>query len=303
MKPLIIEVGLNESAKKEQNPCVPYSPEEIAADVIACAEAGASIVHFHARDSETGANRMNDTDLYLKAFEIIRSTGCDVNVYPPYEPMELDLKVRFQAVFALVEAGQLDIGVLDMGSFNLIQFIDGEFRQTAFMPLEASVYQNSFQGLKFMLEYYADHELIPNLAVFEPGHLQTIFAFLKTGVIRCTPLVKLFFSQQWQHGLLPDVEGLDAYVHMIRKLGEGDVEWMTVCYAMDQKRVSDELLARSISLGGHVRVGIGDLPVASAGQTNADLVREIVKVGEAAGRRPATPQEVLTLRNGTLADQ
>src|SRR6266849_5872547 len=221
MKPLIIEVGLNESAKKEQNPRVPYSPEEIAADVIACAEAGASIVHFHARDSETGANRMNDTDLYLKAFEIIRSTGCDVNVYPPYEPMELDLKVRFQAVFALVEAGQLDVGVLDMGSFNLIQFIDGEFRQTSFMPLEASVYQNSFQGLKFMLEYYADHDLIPNLAVFEPGWLQTIFAFLMPGFFRCPPLGKLFLRHQGRHVFFLQVEGLVPYVHRTRSAAAG----------------------------------------------------------------------------------
>jgi 3-keto-5-aminohexanoate cleavage enzyme len=294
-KPLIIEVGLNESAKKEQNPTVAYSPEEIAADTIACAEAGASIIHFHAREPQTGANRMNDTALYLEAFRLIRDSGCDVQVYPTYEPMELDIKKRFQHVMALAQEGWLNVGVLDMGSFNLIQFVDGTFGQTAFMPLEASVYQNSFQALNEMLVYYAEHDLIPNLAVFEPGHLQAVYAFIKTGVVQRVPLVKLFFSQQWLHGTLPDVAGLESYVHIIEQLGPDDVEWMTVCYAMHDKRVSDALLARSIELGGHVRVGVGDLPVASAGKTNAELVAEIVEVGKAAGRRPATPQEVLDM--------
>ena len=75
MKPLIIEVGLNEGARKQRNPNVPYSPEEIAADFIASAAAGASIIHFHARDPQTGSNRMGNTDLYLRAFELVRSAG------------------------------------------------------------------------------------------------------------------------------------------------------------------------------------------------------------------------------------
>jgi uncharacterized protein (DUF849 family) len=82
---------------------------------------------------------------------------------------------------------------------------------------------------------------------------------------------------------------------MIEQLGPDDVEWMTVCYAMSDKNVSDTLLRRSIELGGHVRVGVGDLPVASNGRTNAELVAEIVEAGQGAGRRPATAQEVLEM--------
>jgi uncharacterized protein (DUF849 family) len=302
MKPLIIEVGLNEGAKKDENANVPYTPEEIAADCIACAAAGASIIHFHARDPETGDNRMGDTDLYLKAFGLVRSSGCDVQLYPTYEPRELDINTRFGHVFALVDAQHLDMGVLDMGSFNLIRFVDGHFGETVFMPLEASVYQNPFRSLQFMLQYYSDHEVIPNLAVYEPGHLRTVFAFIHAGVIRGAPLVKLFFSQHHQFGLLPDPDGLDAYVHMIETLGADEVEWMTVCTGMDQKDHCDELLAHTIERGGHVRVGVGDLPEATRGWTNAELVREIATVGEKAGRRPATPREVLLMRSGVLPD-
>ena len=58
------------------------------------------------------------------------------------------------------------MGVLDMGSFNLITFADGQFGETVYMPLDASVYQNPFRSFQFMLQYYADHDLIPNLAVY-----------------------------------------------------------------------------------------------------------------------------------------
>ena len=302
MKPLIIEVGLNEGARKQQNPNVPYSPEEIAADCIACAAAGASIIHFHARDPQTGSNRMGDTDLYLRAFELVRSAGCDVHLYPTYEPKDLDLDTRFGHVFALTAAQQLEMGVLDMGSFNLITFADGQFGETVYMPLDASVYQNPFRSLQFMLQYYADHDLIPNLAVYEPGHLRCVFAFVRAGVIRSVPLVKLFFSQHFQHGLLPDREGLEAYVHMIEAFGADEVEWMVVCTAMDHKEMCDDLLAHAIDRGGHVRVGVGDLPVATEGWANPDLVREIAIVGGKAGRRPATPGEILGLKRGALTD-
>ena len=51
MKKLIIEVRMNETARKQANPNVPYTPDEIVADALACAEAGAAIVHFHGRDA------------------------------------------------------------------------------------------------------------------------------------------------------------------------------------------------------------------------------------------------------------
>ena len=60
MQKLIIEVRMNEGARKDANPHVPYTPGEIVADALACAEAGAAIVHFHARradGSELNASR------------------------------------------------------------------------------------------------------------------------------------------------------------------------------------------------------------------------------------------------------
>ncbi|MCH7553233.1 MAG: 3-keto-5-aminohexanoate cleavage protein, partial [Chloroflexi bacterium] len=83
MHKLIIEVALNELASKEQNPNVPYSPEDVARDAVACAKAGAAIIHFHARDATTGEQLWSSAETYAKAIKLIRRE-CDALLYPTY---------------------------------------------------------------------------------------------------------------------------------------------------------------------------------------------------------------------------
>ena len=77
---LIIDARLNEYTFREPNPNIPYSPEEIAADAEACVAAGASIVHYHARDPETGAPS-SDPGLYAETVRAIRAR-CDAIIMP-----------------------------------------------------------------------------------------------------------------------------------------------------------------------------------------------------------------------------
>jgi uncharacterized protein (DUF849 family) len=301
MDQLIIEVGLNEGAMKDDVPSVPWSPKEIADDIIACAEAGAAIVHFHARDPETGANRMDDFGAYREAMLDVRSRGCDVLMYPTYPPYETDVERRFAHVLALADDPEvaMEIGPLDMGSFNLIQTVDGQFTETSYMPLEYSVYANPFGHLRHMLDEYARRRMIPSLAAFEPGHLRTSAAFLHNRPAGPVPTVKFFLSGQWLHGPLPDREGVRSYRHMVEGLGlSGVVEWFCVPYALTSPETVDILLEETIGAGGHVRVGIGDNPLASAGRDNATLVRSAVEVGRRQGREPATPTQVLARLRG-----
>jgi uncharacterized protein (DUF849 family) len=302
MQELIIEVGLNEGAMKDEAPSVPWSPKEIAADVVACAEAGAAIVHFHARDPETGANRMDDLDAYREAMTQVRAAGCDVLMYPTYPPYETEVERRFRHVLALADDPELamEIGPLDMGSFNLIQFTAGQFSETTYLPLEYSIYANPFGHLRQMLDEYGRRGMIPSLAVFEPGHLRTSAAFLATDPPGPRPTLKFFLSEQWLHGPLPDRQGLDAYLHMVDGLDlAGRVEWFCVPYAVTDAGTVATLVEAAVAAGGHVRVGVGDNPRASAGTTNAELVRWAVEVGRRHGREPATPAQVRSLRART----
>ena len=81
---LIIEAAINEQSAKEANPYVPYSPEEIASDALAAACAGASLVHFHARDPQTGALLHPGIEPYRQAMTWIRQEDPDVILYPTY---------------------------------------------------------------------------------------------------------------------------------------------------------------------------------------------------------------------------
>ena len=72
---MIVEVGQNEFTTKAQNPHVPYTPEEVAADAVACAAAGAAVVHFHARDDD-GEQDWSGTARYREALDLISIAAC-----------------------------------------------------------------------------------------------------------------------------------------------------------------------------------------------------------------------------------
>ena len=102
----IVEVGLNEAATRAQNPYVPYAPEECAEDARRCAEAGAAVVHWHARDPITGAQRLDDAALYGAALDRMRPSG--VLAYPSYPPWPVSATDRLEHVWALRERHGLE---------------------------------------------------------------------------------------------------------------------------------------------------------------------------------------------------
>ena len=300
MKPVIIEVGLNEATTREENPHVPITPQEIADDIVACAKAGATIIHFHARDPETGDQRTCDTALYREAMLRVREAGCDILMYPTYAPFlsgKLDpVQERFGHVLCLADDPELGlrIGPLDMGSLNLVMAARGELLPGAdSMPLEFSVYENPVPLLRRMLEEYDSRGLIAMLAVFEPGHLRLTMIMLAAGLGRNASL-KFFLSDRWMHGPLPDPDGLDAYLRMLDQLrGDRQIEWVCAPSGIESPAAVEELLRHALQRDGHVRVGVGDCPVAANGRTNSQLVEEVVAMASAAGRKPASAEDAL----------
>jgi len=115
---LIVAVGLNENVTRDQNPNVPITPDEIAEDIAACVDAGASIVHVHARDAATGAPVMDDPEAYLELFRTIEAR-VDAPVYPTY-PNGPTVE-RYRHVRALMEAPDihLEIAPVIAGSADL----------------------------------------------------------------------------------------------------------------------------------------------------------------------------------------
>ncbi|MEE9285927.1 MAG: 3-keto-5-aminohexanoate cleavage protein, partial [Dehalococcoidia bacterium] len=136
MEKLIIEAAINEQAPKSVNPRVPYTPEEIAREALEAADAGAAIVHFHARDAETGALQHPAIELYTEAMSLIRAKNKDVILYPTYSASPTPQE-RFSHVEALAQHPEirLDFATLDPGAVNLGELRAGETEYRADRPL------------------------------------------------------------------------------------------------------------------------------------------------------------------------
>ena len=120
VEPLIIDVRLNEYTPREPNPHIPFSPAEIGEDAATCTRAGASIVHFHARDPETGAPS-SDVDFYCDAAREVRAR-CEALIMPTLGAntvTDLDARIGHVEVMGRDEKTRADLAPLDLASLSL----------------------------------------------------------------------------------------------------------------------------------------------------------------------------------------
>lgn len=286
MDELIIAVGLNENAPKSVNPNVPCSPEEIAEDVAACVDAGATVIHLHARDRETGAPVMDDPETYLETFRAIRART-DALVYPTYP--NGDVVERFRHVVALGDDPDvgLEIAPVIAGSADLTPGPDflagvggGDF-----------CLHHTLDDLHYQLAWAREHDLWVSHDVMEPGGLRVTTALFRLGLHVRPVLFKFFMSDRWSIGFPPEPRYLDVYAGMIPD--DVDAEWLVLPMGVSYPRAM-ALWTHAIATGGHVRVGVGDNPQIGDGflPTNAERVRQMVDLAHTMGRPVATLDDV-----------
>jgi uncharacterized protein (DUF849 family) len=284
---LVIEVGLNEAAMRAQAPQVAYAPAECACDAAACAEAGAAIVHWHARDPETGAQCLADTRLYAEALEGMRDSG--ILAYPTY-PIDVDtVDGRLGHCFTLHRDHGLEVMPLDLGSVSTVIW-DQASTSFPFPDIEPSVVTNPLAFTLGALERGRDLGLVPTFGVFDLGGTRTLALLLEAGLVREPVMVKFFLSGSWAVGPFPSEAALDF--HLTQLPEELDVEWIAVPYSLDDPALIERLCRHAIERGGGVRVGIGDNPMADPDATNAAWVRRAVGWAEDAGRPVASADDV-----------
>jgi uncharacterized protein (DUF849 family) len=286
---LVIEVGLNEAAMRAQVPHVAYTPAECARDANSCAEAGAAIVHWHARDEVTGAQRLGDTDLYAAALGGMHASG--VLAYPTY-PIDVDtVDGRLGHCFALHRDHGLEIMPLDLGSVSTVIW-DQATASFPFPDIEPNVVTNPLAFTLGALERGSNLGMVTTFGVFDLGGTRTLALLIEAGLVREPVMVKFFLSGAWAVGPFPTEAALDFH---LTQLPEGlDVEWLVVPYSLDDPVLVERLCRHAIDRGGGVRVGIGDNPVADPDATNAAWVERAVGWAGAAGRPVASADDVRT---------
>jgi 3-keto-5-aminohexanoate cleavage enzyme len=290
----IIEVGLNEAVSPLVHRHVPRSPLECAADARRCADAGASIVHWHAVD-EAGEPRLADTALYGEALDAI--DGCILG-YPSY-PVDVPDTVgdRVAHCLELRALHGMELAPVDVASVNVV-VADREGRAVA--PFEPApgfdVIRNSLPFVVAALERYRATGLVATLAAFDLGSTRAIGALAQAGLLDQPVLCKIFLWETPLIGPRPSVEALDLH---LRQLPAGiDVEWLVVPYGMTDPAAVEQIARAALERGGGVRIGVGDSPHAFPDATNAQIVELAGRWAADAGR-PIATVDALRTRLGT----
>ena len=287
MEPLIIECAINEQVSKGQNPAVPIDGDEIVADTLAAAEAGAAIVHLHARDPGSGDLLHPGTEVYRDVMRRIRRENPDVILYPTYgfspTPEE-----RFSHIDALAGDPEvrLDFATIDPGAVNYAGVAAGD---SGLQP--DWVLSVSHAECRHFFDLCARHAMQWSFTVRELGHVRHVLAYRQLGWVTGPLLFKLTMSGNHVWGIPPSVEGLHAFTRQLDLAG-APYRYMTYvegdCHA--------ELSRHAVENGGHVRTGIGDNPLFEGEPlTNAQQVERVVDMARAAGRDVATPKEARRL--------
>jgi 3-keto-5-aminohexanoate cleavage enzyme len=283
MKKLIIEVRVNEYAIRDRNPNVPWSAEEIGRDAGEIREAGASIVHFHARKPD--GSPCHDFEEYAAIIRAVRA-ATDLIVHPTLGQITLegdDARVSHIVRLAEDRALKPEFASVDIGSTNIDIYdpVAKRFRTGD------KTYVNMTRTLIHFVETFRRVGVRPAVVCWAVPFVRYAEAFLDAELIE-EPLYMLLVhtGAQVLGGHPPTDAGLRAFRDFLPRGRK--IEW-TVNSKPGNLFPVAEIAIRE---GGHVAIGIGDDPYAELGAPkNADLVRRIVEMARSHGREIATPEE------------
>ena len=272
--------GAGETVGK--NPHVPVTPRQIADAAIEAAHAGATVVHCHVRDPQTGKGS-RDPALYRELMEHIKASGVDVivnltagmggdlEIGPGERPTDFGPGTDLVGPLTrLVHVEELlpDICTLDCGTLN---FGDGD-----------TIYVSTPAALRVGAKRITELGVKAELEIFDTGHLWFSKQMMKEGLL-VDPLFQLCLGIPW--GAPADTTTMKA---MVDNLPAG-ATWA----GFGIGRMQMPMAAQAMLLGGNVRVGLEDNLWLDKGvpASNGSLVERVIKLIECMGAKPMTPAE------------
>ena len=266
----------------DKHPAIPVTPAQIAAAAVEAAHAGATVVHCHVRDPQTGKGS-RDPVLYREVMERIKASGVDVivnltagmggdlDIGPGENPTVFGPHTDLVGPLTrLVHVEELlpDICTLDCGTLN---FGDGDL-----------IYVSTPAALRVGARRITELGVKAELEIFDTGHLWFSNQMIKEGLLK-DPLFQLCLGIPW--GAPADTTTMKA---MVDNLPAG-VTWA----GFGIGRMQMPMAAQAILLGGNVRVGLEDNLWLDKGvpASNGSLVERVIKLIECMGARPMTPAE------------
>lgn len=286
------------------SPHLPITPQQIAEQAIGASEAGASIIHLHARDPETG-KPTPDPDVFMEFLPVIKqSTNAVVNITTG-GGLGMTLEERLAAANqARPEMASLNMGSLNFGLYPLLNKYDDwkhAWEPELLAKTEDFIFKNTFKDIAYVLQSLGEeHGTKFEMECYDLGHLYNVAHFVDRG------LIKPPFFLQFIYGILGGVGAdIDNLVHMnsiAEKLFGDDYEWSVLAAGKNQIPFA----TTAAVLGGNLRVGLEDSLYIGKGElaeNNADQVTKIRGIIEEMSLTVATPDEArkrLGLKGGDM---
>jgi uncharacterized protein (DUF849 family) len=274
------------------SPHLPITPDEIVTESVAAAEAGASIIHLHARDPRDGRPSA-DPELFLQFLSRIKQqTGAVLNLTTGGAPgMTLDERLA-AAECASPEMTSLNMGTINNGLFAGARRIK-EYRHAWERPFleggKASYFENSFQNIETIMKRLGqDHGVRFEFECYDLGHIYNL-AYMIEQKLYSGPLF-LQFVLGILGGVGAEIDHLLSMARTAQRLFGNDVEWSVLAAGRNQMG----MCTHNALMGGNVRVGLEDslnLGRGELAKSNADQVAKIRRILTELGLDIATPGE------------
>ena len=259
-------------ATRDQCPAIPYTPKEIGEEAKRAADAGAAIVHIHARTAQGGPDWSVET--FAEIFAEVRArTDVIINFSTGAVGIPPDERI------AHIRDLRPEMAALNMGSMNYA--IYSENRKTFYHD---HVFANPFKDIQFFLETMNKAKVRPEMECFDAGHIGNTRPLIHMGVLQPPHQFSLIM------GVLGGIPGTTRHlVDQVDSLPPGS-HWQVIGIGLNQW----PLVASAIGMGGNVRVGLEDNFYVEEGKmakSNGDLVEKASRLVHDLGRTVATATE------------
>ena len=265
------------AANRDQCPAIPYTPEDYAAEARRAADAGASVLHIHARYPDGRPSfRVEE---YRAISQAILAEVPEMIINFSTGAVGIPMEERVHQITTL----KPELGALNMGSMNYAKY--STKRKSLVFDF---VFENPFKDIIFLLERMNSVGVKPECECFDTGHIGNVFPLIDMGLM----------SGPIQFSLILGVLGgappsATTLAHMATLLPEPNT-WEVIAISREQWK----LVAAAASLGGNVRVGLEDnfyTPDGEMAKSNGDLVESAARLVELSGRSVADPTEARRL--------
>lgn len=274
------------------SPYLPVTPEEIASQSIAAANAGAAIIHLHARDPADGRPSPS-ADEYMKFLpEIARETDAVINITTGGS-VTMTIKERLEgALKASPEMASLNVGSFNFAMFKMAEKPrewKHEWEQRYLRSTEDGIFKNTFSDIKHILQTLGEgHGTRFEFECYDLGHLYNLAYFVDQGLVKPPFLVQTIFGVMGAAGA--DPENVLVMKQTADRLFGRDYVWSL--FAAGKKQMP--FAAMGAVMGANVRVGLEDSLYLERGRlatSNAEQVLKIRKILDELGIAVASPDE------------